>query len=51
MNELGYDPFKGIDGTAAAPAFSFKDEADTGIYRKTTDTIGLTAGGAMLTIS
>jgi len=52
MNELGYDPFKGIDGTAAAPAFSlapafsFKDEADTGIYRKTTYTIGLTVGGA-----
>jgi len=46
MNELGYDPFKGIDGTAAAPAFTFKDEPDTGIYRKTTDTIGFAAGGA-----
>ena len=46
MNELGYDPFKGIDGTAAAPAFSFKDEPDTGVYRKTTDTIGFAAGGA-----
>jgi len=46
MDGLGYDPFKGIDGTAAAPAFSFKDEPDTGIYRKTTDTIGFAAGVA-----
>ena len=46
MDGLGYDPFKGIDGTAAAPAFTFKDEPDTGIYRKTTDTIGFAAGGA-----
>ena len=46
MDGLGYDPFKGIDGTAAAPAFTFKDEPDTGVYRKTTDTIGFAAGGA-----
>lgn len=35
------------DGTAAAPIMRFTDDINTGFYRVTTDTIGLTAGGAL----
>jgi len=34
------------DGSAAAPAISFSSDPDTGIYRKTTNSIGIATGGA-----
>lgn len=33
-------------GTVSAPAYSFVDDADTGLYRATANEVGLTAGGA-----
>ena len=33
------------DGSAAAPAYSFTSDTDTGIFRATTDTLALAAGG------
>ncbi len=33
------------NGTVGAPAITFGRDADTGIYRKTEDLIGLVAGG------
>ena len=33
-------------GTAAAPSYSFYSDTNTGMYRKTTDTIGWSTGGA-----
>jgi hypothetical protein len=37
--------FKGQDGTALAPAYSFTGEADTGIYHPAVNRIGFAAGG------
>lgn len=34
-----------VDGSAAAPSISFSLDTNTGIYRKTNDTIGFTTGG------
>jgi hypothetical protein len=40
------------DGTAAAPAYSFSDDTNNGMYRITTDTLGFsTAGSEKLRIS
>lgn len=33
------------DGTVSAPTYSFENDLNTGIYRKTTDTLTVTAGG------
>ena len=33
------------DGTAGAPAFYFSSDADTGVYRPASDSIGFTVGG------
>lgn len=33
------------DGTVGAPAFSFSGDTDTGIFRSTTNTLAITAGG------
>lgn len=38
------------DGEAAAPAFSFADDPDTGWYRAGDDTIGLAAGGTTVAV-
>ena len=35
------------DGTAAAPGLPFTDDADTGIYRPTTDTLAFSTGGLL----
>lgn len=41
-----------IDGTAATPSITFTNDTNTGIYRSTTDTLGVSAGGLeALTIS
>ena len=34
-----------VDGSASAPAWSFTNDLNTGIYRITTDAIGVTTGG------
>lgn len=39
------DPLRGQDGSASIPTYSFTDDTDTGIYRFSDNTIGLTAGG------
>lgn len=40
------------NGTAAAPSLSFASDTNTGMYRVTTDSIGLTTGGTLrLTLS
>src|SRR6478736_3124835 len=45
-------PFRGQEGTAAAPTYSFSADTDNGIYRITTDTVGFaTAGTLRLTLS
>jgi hypothetical protein len=36
------------DGTVAVPAISFASDQNTGLYRITTDTIGVAAGGVLL---
>jgi hypothetical protein len=36
-----------VDGTAAAPAYSWLADTDTGMYRATADTIGFTTGGGL----
>lgn len=33
------------DGTAGAPSYSFSGDTDNGLYRITTDTVGVSAGG------
>jgi hypothetical protein len=35
-----------IDGSASAPAFTFSNDPDTGIYRHSTDQIGIATGGS-----
>ncbi len=42
------DPLLLSDGSAAAPAFSFASDPDTGIFRAGTNEIGFTAGGVEL---
>lgn len=39
-------PLKAANGTAAAPAVTFGSDTNTGIYRKSADTIGVACGGA-----
>lgn len=39
-------PWQGQDGTAAAPAFSFSADTNTGIYRSGADTLNLVTGGS-----
>lgn len=38
-------PITGVYGTAAAPAFSFQSDPNTGVYRSGTDKLALAAGG------
>lgn len=40
-------PLVGPDGSAGAPAFSFSGDTNTGIYRTTTDTLGIATGGTL----
>lgn len=39
-------PFFGPDGTAGAPAFTWDLDRDTGLYRPTTDHVGVSTAGA-----
>lgn len=39
-------PLKASNGTAAAPSVTFGSDTDTGIYRKSSDTIGVAVGGS-----
>jgi microcystin-dependent protein len=39
-------PLKAANGTAAAPAVTFAADTDTGIYRKSANTIGVACGGS-----
>ncbi len=44
--------FRAADGTAAAPSYTFTADTDTGLYRSTTNTLGVSAAGvSALTIS
>jgi hypothetical protein len=38
---------RGPNGTAAAPALTFDSDPDTGFYRVTDDSLGISAGGAL----
>ena len=38
-------PMPGVFGTNALPAYTFQDDADTGMYRVSADTLGFTVGG------
>lgn len=40
--------FNAADGTAAAPAFSFTSDGDSGLYRIGTNNVGFAAGGALI---
>jgi len=40
----------GTDGSAGAPAYSFVNDTDTGLYRSTTNTIGFAAGGTAVAL-
>lgn len=40
-------PMTGVFGTAAAPAYSFQEDPDTGIYRVSSDVLGFSVGGAL----
>lgn len=41
-------PHLNADGSQAAPAYSFSGDTNTGVYRITTDTAGMVAGGAII---
>lgn len=40
-------PWQGQDGTAAAPAFSFSADTDTGLYRIGANNLGVATGGTL----
>lgn len=40
-------PIQGPDGSVSAPAFSFSGDTDNGLYRITTNSIGMAIGGAL----
>lgn len=40
-------PVRGGDGTASAPTFSFGNDADVGLYRVTTNTLGLSTNSTL----
>jgi hypothetical protein len=39
-------PMTGVFGTAAAPAYSFQEDPNTGVYRVSADVLGFSVGGA-----
>ena len=43
--EISYVPVYAINGSASAPAYSFTNDTNTGIYRSTTDTLTFSTGG------
>ncbi|WP_224055218.1 hypothetical protein [Vibrio penaeicida] len=40
----------GVFGTSAAPAYSFQEDSDTGIYRESTNTLGFSLGGVSVAL-
>jgi len=44
-NNILNTSFQFGDGTSAAPSITFSADTDTGFYRATTNTVGITAGG------
>lgn len=34
-----------VDGSASAPAYSFESDSDTGVYRVSSDVLGVATGG------
>lgn len=40
-------PFKAPDGTAAAPAYTWSGDTDTGLYRIGSNNVGFSAGGTL----
>ncbi|MAR18370.1 MAG: hypothetical protein CML44_03250, partial [Rhodobacteraceae bacterium] len=47
-NLMDVDIIHAGNGSAASPSFSFQSDPDTGIYRVTTNQVGITAGGSLL---
>jgi len=47
-NLMDVDKIHAGNGSAASPSFSFQSDPDTGIYRVTTNTVGISAGGSLL---
>ncbi len=43
----GVAPFRTAAGSAAAPAYSFSSDTDTGVYTTGADTLGFTTGGTL----
>jgi hypothetical protein len=43
--------FRGVDGSLAAPEYSFTSDTDTGMYRASADHLSLSAGGQSITVS
>ena len=40
-------PMTGVFGTAAAPAYSFQEDPNTGVYRVSADVLGFSVGGTL----
>jgi len=40
-------PMQGADGTAAAPGYAFENDPDSGMYRSTTNVVGISAGATV----
>jgi hypothetical protein len=44
---IGAVAFRGIDGNASGPSFSFQTDTDTGMLRNSADSLGFSAGGTL----
>jgi len=45
---MDVDKIHAANGSAGSPSFSFQSDNDTGIYRVSSNTIGITAGGSKI---
>lgn len=51
LSSVGAGTFYAIDGSAAAPSFSFLNDTSTGMYLKTAAAVGITAGGVAMIVA
>src|SRR5262245_46067059 len=45
IEKIESGPVRPTDGSAGTPAYSFRDDANTGIFRQGNDSIGFSVGG------